>query len=114
MVSWKECCLNKQYGGLGLGDPNATKTNLLYKWIVKTMELGDSNLQCIFMYMLARLNPKRERIWRVSLDWFTIKQHQCYYRSMGWGHVSKVWKVILKNVYQLPPCTLMELLNYEI
>ena len=32
------------YGRLGLVDLEATKTNLLCKWIVKAIELGESNL----------------------------------------------------------------------
>ena len=34
-VSWKECCVIKKYGGLGLVDPEDAKTSLLCKWIVK-------------------------------------------------------------------------------
>lgn len=34
----------KKYGGLELVDPKATKTNLLCKWIIKGMKLGESNL----------------------------------------------------------------------
>ena len=30
-VSWRECCLKKKYGGLGLVDPEAAKTSLLCK-----------------------------------------------------------------------------------
>lgn len=45
IVSWRECCLKKKYGGLGLVDLHAAKTSLLCKWIVRTMEPGESNLQ---------------------------------------------------------------------
>lgn len=36
--------------------PEATKTTLLGKWIVKAMELGKSNLQLMLRYRLARFN----------------------------------------------------------
>ena len=39
-VSWRECCLRKRDGGLGLVDPEEAKTSLLCKWIIKAMEPG--------------------------------------------------------------------------
>ena len=30
-ISWRECCLKKKCGGLGLVDPEAAKTSLLCK-----------------------------------------------------------------------------------
>lgn len=41
-VSQRECCLKKKYCGLGPENPEAAKTNLLCKWIIKAMELGES------------------------------------------------------------------------
>lgn len=66
-VSWRECCLKKKCGGLGLIDPRAAKSSLLYKWVVKTMEPGESNLQLMLRYRLARFNPQKGRSWGVSL-----------------------------------------------
>ena len=51
----------KNYRNLELVDPEATKTNLMYKWVVKVMEPKESNLQIIFMYKLARFNSQRGR-----------------------------------------------------
>lgn len=31
MISWRECCLKRGFGGLGLVDPEAAKTSLLCK-----------------------------------------------------------------------------------
>ena len=67
-VSWRECCLTKRYGGLGLVDPEVTKISILCKWIVKAMEPGEFNLQLMLRYRLARFNPQRGRRWGVSLD----------------------------------------------
>lgn len=41
-VSWKECCMKKEHGGLV--DPETTKIILLCKSIMKTMEPRESNL----------------------------------------------------------------------
>ena len=49
------------YGGLGLVDLEAAKTSLLCKWIVKSMEPRESNLQLMIRYRLARVNPQRGR-----------------------------------------------------
>lgn len=57
-VSWKECCMKKKYNGLGLMDLEAAKTNLLCKWIVKTKESGESNLQLMLRCGLTRFNPQ--------------------------------------------------------
>lgn len=67
--------MNKQFGGLGLVNREVAKTNLLCKWIVKTMEMGES-LQLILRYRLATYNPQKGRSLGVSLDWFTNKKHQ--------------------------------------
>ena len=56
-VSWKVCCMKKKVGGLGLVDPEVAKINLMCKWIVKAMEPGESNLQLMLRYKLARFNP---------------------------------------------------------
>ena len=113
-VSWQECCMRKKKGGLGLVDPNIAKTSLLCKWIIKAMEPGESNLQLMLRFRLARFNPQRGRSWGVSLDWFTNKQHQGFAGSKIWGHISKAWKVMVKGLYQLPPRTRMELLHSNI
>ena len=43
-MSWKECCMKKNKGGLRVVNPEAAKSNLLCKWVVKAMEPGESNL----------------------------------------------------------------------
>lgn len=113
-VSWKECCMRKKHGGLGLVDPETAKTCLLCKWIVKAMELGESNLQLMLRFRLARFNPQRGRSWGLNLDWFTNKQHQGFSGSKVWSHVGKAWNVMVKGLYQLPPHTRMELLHSNI
>ena len=60
-VSWRECCLKKKLGGLGLMDLETAKISLLCKWIVKAMETGESNLQLMLRYRLARFNPQKGR-----------------------------------------------------
>ena len=102
-VSWKVCCMKKKVGGLDLVDPEAAKISLMCKWIVKAMELGESNLQLMLRYRLTTFNPQRGRSWGVSLDWFTNKQHIGFAGSKVWGHISKAWKTMIKRIYQLPP-----------
>ena len=31
------------------------------------------------------------------------KKHQGFGRSKIWGHISKIWKAIIKGMYQFPP-----------
>lgn len=78
------------------------------------MELSESNLQLMLSYRLARFNPQRGYSWGVSLDWFTSRLHQGFPGSKIWEHISKAWKVMVKGVYRIPPCTCMELLHYNI
>ena len=66
-------------------DPEEAKTSLLCKWIVKAMEPGESNLQIVLRYRLARFNPQRGQSWGVDLKWFTSKQHQGYSGSKVWA-----------------------------
>lgn len=106
--------MKRKNGGLGLVDPEAAKTSLMCKWIVKAMEPDESNLQLMLRYRLARLNPQRGRSWDVSLDWFTSKNHVGFAGSKVWGHISKAWKVMAKGIYQLSPRTRMELLHSNI
>ena len=75
------------------------------------MEPGESNLQFMLRYRLARFNPQRGRSWGVSLDWFTIKTRQGFQGSKIWGHISKAWRLMVKGVYQVSPCTRAELHN---
>lgn len=49
--------MKKKFDGLGLCDPEATKTNLLCKWIVKAMDYGESKLQLMPTFRLASCNP---------------------------------------------------------
>lgn len=113
-VSWQECCMKKKHRGLGLVDPEATKTSLLCKWIVKAMEPGESDLQLMLRYRLGRFKPQRRSRWGVSFGWFMSKVHQGFSYSKIWGHIRKVWKVMVKGVYQIPPCTRIELLHSNI
>ena len=113
-MSWQECCLKKKYGGLGLVDPEEAKTSLLGKWIVRAMEPGESSLQLMLRYRLARFNPQRGKSWGVDLEWFTCKKHQGFSGSKVWGHINKAWKNLAKSIYQLPPRTRMELLHSNI
>ena len=113
-MSWKECCLKQKYGGLELVDLEAAKTSLLCKWIVKAMEPRESNLQLMLRYKLARYNPQRGRSWGVSLYWFTSKQHIGVLGSKVWSHIGKVWRIMVKGTYQLPPRNNMELLHSNI
>ena len=108
-VSWRECYLKKKKGGLGLVDPEAAKTSLLWKWIVKAMEPCQSNLQLMLRYILARFNPHRGCRWGVSLDRFTSKMHLGFLGSKIWGHISKAWRIMVTGLYQIPPRTRMEL-----
>ena len=113
-VSLRECCMKKKNEGLGLVDPEAAKTSLFCKWIVKAMEPGESNLQLILRYKLARFKLQRGKSWGVSLDWFTSKKHQEVLGSNIWGHISKAWKIMVKGLYQIPPRIRMEILNSNI
>ena len=113
-VSWRECCMKKKDGGLGLVDPELAKIGLMCKWIVKAIEPGESNLQLMLRYRLARFNPQRGKRWGIRLDWFTCKEHIGFTGSKVWGHISKAWKVMVKGVYQLPLRTRMELLHSNI
>ena len=95
-------------------DPEVAKTNLMCKWVVKAMQPGESNLQLMLRYRLARCNPQRGRKWGVSLDCFTNKQHQGFPGSKIWGHISRAWKIMVRGTYQLPPRSRMELLHSNI
>ena len=95
-------------------DPEAAKTSLMCKWIVRAIEPGESNLQLMLRYRLARFNPQRGHSWGVSLDWFTNKTHQGFQGSKIWGHISKAWRLMVKGVFQVPPRTRAELLNSNI
>ena len=95
-VSWRECCLKKKYRGLDLVDPEAAKTSLLCKWIVRAMEPGDSNLQVMLRFRLAYFKPQIGRSWGPNLDWFTNEQHQGFTESKVWGHIGKTWRIMAK------------------
>jgi hypothetical protein len=103
MLCRQECCLKKKHVGLGHVDPEATKTTFLGKWIPKAMEQGESNLQRMLRYRLARFKPHRGRSWGVSLDRYTNKQHQGFPGSKVWGYINNAWKAMVKGVYQPPP-----------
>ena len=113
-VSWRECYLKKKYGGLGLVDPEAAKTSLLCKWIVRAMEPGESNLQLILKFRLSHFKPQRGPSWGTSLDWFTNKQHQGFTGSKVSGHIGKAWKTMVEGLYQLPPRTRMKLVHSNV
>ena len=67
-VSRRECYLKKKYGGFRLVDPEQDNTSLLCKWIVRTMEPGESNLQLMLQFHLSHNKPQRGRSWGSSLD----------------------------------------------
>lgn len=106
--------MKKKNGGLDLVDPEVAKTSLLCKWIVKAMKPGESNLQLMLRYRLARFKPQRGRSWGASLDWFTNKAHQGVAGSKSWGHIGKAWKTMVKGIFQIPPRTRIELLHPNI
>ena len=96
-------------------DPEDTKTDLLCKWIVKAMELDESNLQLMLGYRLARFNPQSGQSWGVSLEWFTSKKHQGFLAlRCGATLIINTWKVMVKGIYQIPPCIRMDLLHSNI
>lgn len=99
---------------LRVGRPKAAKTSILCTWIIKAMEPGESNLQLMLKYRLARFNPQGGRGWGINMDWFTNKSHTSFIGSKVWGHISKAWNVMVRGIYQLPPRTLIELLHSSI
>jgi hypothetical protein len=106
--------MKKKYGSLGLVDPEAAKISILCKWIIQAMEPNKFNVQLMLRYKLARFNPQRRRNWGVNPDWYTRKQHQGFYDSKVWNHISKVWKVMVEGIYQISPCIQMNLLHSNI
>lgn len=50
------------YGGLGLVDLEASKTNLLYKWVIKAMEPCESNLQLMLYVQTNTLQPTKKEM----------------------------------------------------
>jgi hypothetical protein len=63
--------MQKTYGGLGLVDREPIKARLLCKSVIKAMPLGESNLQLVLRYRLARFNLQRGR----SLGWGGLVQY---------------------------------------
>lgn len=53
--------MKKKDDRFGLVDPEAAKTSLMCKWIVRAMELRESNLQLMLRYRLVRFNSQRGR-----------------------------------------------------
>ena len=103
--------LEEEIKKIGLGRPGKCGNELFCKWVIKTMEPGESNLQLMLKYRLARFDPQRGRSWGVSLDWFTSKNHQGVTGSKIWGHIEKAWKVMVNGLYPLPSRSRVELLN---
>lgn len=53
----------KETWGAGIVGSKVIITNLLYKWFVKVIELGESNIQLVLRYMLAWAQPtKKEKL----------------------------------------------------
>jgi hypothetical protein len=44
---------------LGLVDPELAKSGFFHKWVIYTMEHGESNLQVLLRYKFAQHNPYR-------------------------------------------------------
>ena len=103
--------LVEKIGGLGLVDPEAAKTSLLCKKIVKALELGEYDLQLILRYRMARLNPRRGRCLGINLDCFTSKQHRGFSSSKALGH-EKSW--LQASTTPPPAPTLMDLLHCNV
>lgn len=61
----------------------------------QAMELGESNLQLVFIFRLERFNPQKVIELGVSLGRFTSKQHRGYSRSNVWGHIYKAYMKIM-------------------
>lgn len=91
MVSWQECCHKRNIVDFVQWTQTLPKTNLLYKWFVKAMELGESNLQLMLLFRLVRLNPHRSHSQGVGLNWLTCEQHKGlnWFASKVWGHIGK-------------------------
>lgn len=60
--------MQKKHGGLGLVDPEVAQTNLLCKWIIKAMKLGESNLQLMLKFMLVWFKSQQGRSWGMDLS----------------------------------------------
>lgn len=53
-VGWLQCCQEKKKGGNNLIHPKDVVSALLVKWIIKTLEPGQSNLQAMLRYWLTQ------------------------------------------------------------
>lgn len=106
--------LKEKIWGPRVSWPGSGQDELLMQVDRKSHGTCESNLQVMLIYRLVRFKPKKWQSRGVSLDWITNCQHQWFLRSKIWGYISRVWKIMIKEVYRILPRTRMKVLNWNI
>jgi hypothetical protein len=101
-VAWNVVCSKKRDGGLGIVNPLEAVTALLSKWIISACEPGSSNLKIMLRHRLAGSQPYHQGRWQKSLQWFTLSNHKATPGSKVWGHTSRAWLQMVKEISYLP------------
>jgi hypothetical protein len=83
-------------------NPEDATIALMVKWLVKAMEPGTSNLHIMLRYRLKLYQPYGGGNWQPSLDYFTIKGHQCKQGSLEWTRAIAAWKLLLPELQFVP------------
>lgn len=56
-VGWIQCCQTKQDWGINLINPDDAVAALMTKWVIKSLESGNSNLHLLLRFKLAQFQP---------------------------------------------------------
>jgi len=95
-VHWFYCCTNKDIGGLGLIDPKEAMDTLLFKWVIKTLKLGNSNLKLLLCFKLAICKSSKHMKQGLEMSWDLVRNHSPSPRSKVWG-ISRLGNGWLKS-----------------
>lgn len=87
-VSKLECCQTKELGRLNMINLEDATYARLIKWILKALELGNSNLQHLPKFLLSAYQSFMARRWPKSLDYFILAKHQAKKGSYLWTRVT--------------------------
>jgi hypothetical protein len=76
---------------------------LLCNWVIRALELGNSNFKLLLGFKLAMCKLSKHMKWGFKVYWALVENHSPPPRSKVWGKISKVWREMVEKLDFSPP-----------
>lgn len=75
---------------------------LLFKWVIRALKLGNSNLKLLLCFKLAMCKSSKHMKWGPKVNWALVET-RVHLQDQRYGGISKAWKWMAEKLDFHPP-----------